>query len=660
MARGVKSSDLLTLATVSDVQVAPDGRSAIWVVTDIVSSGNGAKGGADATPPRYRSRLHLSRNLAKQGGDSFTRGEYADTKPRYSPSGDRVAFLRVAEAGGRPQLYVMPLDGGEPKRVTEHKAGVMSFAWAGGDQLAYVTLDDYEDLGAKNGLPRRITKRYWRADGAGVLPTTPAQVHVVDLGSGATRKLTDLPGSPTLIAVAPDGLTLWALVMAGERPRGDFTTDLVTVDLKTGAHAVRLPELIGVSTLVPSPDGKWLAYTASQVQDDVASESGVWVLDLGEKRGQPRLISGERVTPPSAGGDSRYGTYSSAPAWSPDSRSLLINLNAEGASGLARIDLTGDVEVLQPERRVVTGFTVPRDNSELEALFTAEYPDRPGEVYARWRGGRESQVSRVNNAWSRRLTLVAPEGPFAAGAADAPYWLLRPAKARADGAAVVQVHGGPHTNYGYGFNLEFQLLAAKGYAVIFGNPRGSSSYGFSFATSFLGNYGSVDADDVMAFAEAGHARLGRKDAPLHLTGGSYGGFMTNWLVGQTTRFRSAVTQRSICNWTSMYGTSDIGPWFVEREIGGVPWGDAEALWRQSPIRFADKITTPLLIVHSEEDYRCPIEQGEQLFSVLKRLGKAETEFFRVPGEGHELSRSGRPDRRVQRLDAIVDWFERHA
>ena len=150
------------------------------------------------------------------------------------------------------------------------------------------------------------------------------------------------------------------------------------------------------------------------------------------------------------------------------------------------------------------------------------------------------------------------------------------------------------------------------------------------------------------------------DAPLHLTGGSYGGFMTNWLVGVTDRFRSAVSQRSISNWTSMYGTSDIGPSFVERELGGRPWADLDVLWRQSPMRNAANVRTPLLLVHSEEDWRCPIEQAEQLFAALKRLGQAEVELLRFPREGHELSRSGRPDRRVMRLEAIVGWFEAHA
>ena len=652
------------MRTVSDVQTSADGRLGAWVVTDVVPAVGdpSAADGKSYTPPRYRSRIHVRplAGLSKRQATEFTRGAYADRSPRFSPDAAKLAFLRSSEAGSPPQLHVMPVGGGEPERLTSHKAGVTAFAWApGGARIAYLSLGEHEETAAKNGQPRRITRRYWRGDGAGVIPQATAQLYLLEPGKGEPRRVTNLEESPRLLAFAPGGESVWLAVPSGERAAGEFRADIVLLDLTTGATSVRAKDLIGLSSLQPSPDGRWLAYTASQRQDDVAAEGGVWLLDARAQRAKPRLLSGEVATPPSAGGDSRFGAYPFGPAWSADGSALTVLVNDAGASGLARLTLDGALEPLGAAGgRVVTAFAAPAAGG-VAALFISETPDRPGEVSALLASGREVRLSHENAAWCRRLELVSPTGPFTAGDAAAPYWVMRTKSPRQDGAAVVEIHGGPHTNYGYGFQFEFQLLAARGYAVIFGNPRGSSSYGHTFATSMLGKYGSVDADDVMAFAEAGAARLGRKKVPLHLTGGSYGGFMTNWLIGQTTRFRSAATQRSICNWTSMYGTSDIGPWFVERELAGVPWGDVEALWRQSPIKYAGSIETPLLIVHSEEDYRCPIEQAEQLFSVLKHLGKAETEFFRVPGEGHELSRSGRPDRRIARLEAIVGWFEAH-
>lgn len=662
MARAVTSKDLLSLAFVSDPQLAPNGERAAVVLTRIEredDGGAGSKEGSEAKAPRYTSQIELYDLTSKARTEPLmlTRGRYSDTSPRFSPSGDELAFLSVRDEKGRPQIYLIGLAGGEARPLTHHAAGVTEFAWhPDGKRIAYVSRGDWKEQPAP---VRKITKRRWRFDGAGILPTEPAQVYLLDVTSGKSRQLTDLPESAAGLVFSPDGRTLYLTSQGPEKDQAQFRSDALTVQLESGEASVLLRGVLGLNNLAPSPDGRSLAYGAAADQSDMASAAGLWLLDL-EEGGQPRLLSDQLETQHSAGGDSRFGAYPGGPSWLLDG-SLLVLANREGATNLVRIDQDGQVTDVQSlEQRVVTAFSAltQAQADQPTAVFLAETTTQPGELWF-LAAGRERRVSHVNDAWRRRLELVAAQGPFQAGQAGAAYWTMEPLQPRADRAAVLQVHGGPHTNYGYGFNLEFQLLAAHGYAVIFGNPRGSSSYGYTFATAMLGAYGSVDADDIMAFATEGAKRLGRAKAPLHLTGGSYGGFMTNWLVGQTDRFASAVTQRSICNWTSMYGTSDIGPAFVERQLGGVPWGDAEALWRQSPLRNADKITTPLLIIHSEEDHRCPIEQAEQLFAVLKRVGKAETEFLRVPGEGHELSRSGRPDRRVARLDAIVDWFERH-
>jgi dipeptidyl aminopeptidase/acylaminoacyl peptidase len=295
-------------------------------------------------------------------------------------------------------------------------------------------------------------------------------------------------------------------------------------------------------------------------------------------------------------------------------------------------------------------------------VFTAEAPHRPGEPFARHGDGREVRLSSFNERLCEACEFVAASSPVTIESAggELTYWRLDPAEPRSDGAIVMQVHGGPAANYGYGFTFEFQFLAAAGYTVVYGNPRGGSSFGRAFATAIQGRYGTIDADDVMAMVEHAVARHPTPDAPVHLTGGSYGGFMTNWLIGRTHRFRSAVTQRSISNFASFYGTSDIGPWFTEREIGSAPWRDLSKLWDQSPLKHVAEIRTPLLILHSEQDHRCPIEQAEQLYAALVRVGEVPTEFVRFPDEGHELSRSGRPDRRIARLEAILDWFSRHA
>jgi dipeptidyl aminopeptidase/acylaminoacyl peptidase len=213
--------------------------------------------------------------------------------------------------------------------------------------------------------------------------------------------------------------------------------------------------------------------------------------------------------------------------------------------------------------------------------------------------------------------------------------------------------------YASTFMHEFQVLAAHGFAVLYTNPRGSKGYGEAFTARIFADWGNQDAADCLAAVEAVSQKRWVDTARLGVTGGSYGGFMTAWLVGHTDRFYAAVSQRGCYNLASFYGTSDIGPWFGDYIMGG-PVYEREALYRdRSPLTYAPQMRTPLLLLHSEQDLRCPIEQAEQLFVHLRRLGKTEVEMVRFPEESHNLSRSGRPDRRVERLERIVGWFDQH-
>jgi dipeptidyl aminopeptidase/acylaminoacyl peptidase len=225
---------------------------------------------------------------------------------------------------------------------------------------------------------------------------------------------------------------------------------------------------------------------------------------------------------------------------------------------------------------------------------------------------------------------------------------------------VLEIHGGPHTMYSNSFFHEFQLLAAEGYVVLYTNPRGGHGYGQKFVDACRGDYGGKDYEDLMQGVDYALGSFNYIDKDrLVVTGGSYGGFMTNWIVGHTDRFKAAVTQRSISNWISFYGVSDIGYYFTEWQILGNAWDDVEKLWHHSPLKYVANIKTPLLILHSEKDYRCPIEQAEQLFIAIKRLGQTDTEFVRFPNSNHDLSRNGNPKLRIERLNRIVGWFNKY-
>jgi dipeptidyl aminopeptidase/acylaminoacyl peptidase len=259
-----------------------------------------------------------------------------------------------------------------------------------------------------------------------------------------------------------------------------------------------------------------------------------------------------------------------------------------------------------------------------------------------------------------RIDVADPE-PFSvrSGSVHVHGWLLKPPgfNPRRKYPAIIEIHGGPQVQYGCAFFHELQCLAAAGYVVVYANPRGGSGYGLKFMSAIRGRWGGLDYQDVMRVANWLFARPFVDKRRVGVTGGSYGGYMTNWLIGHTNRFAAAVTQRSVVNIESIIGTSDYG-YQLGEELGGWPWKNVERLRRQSPLTFVKNIKTPLLIIHSEQDLRCAIEQAEQLFMSLRLLGR-EVEFVRFEGECHELSRGGRPQNRAERLRRILGWFEKH-
>lgn len=650
MAKKLSPDSLLELSFVADPQLSTDARYAAAVHT-VIKQPEG-----EDKPPEYVGRIHLY-DLKEGGARAFTEGSSTSSSPRFSPDSKQLAFLSK-RADDKPQLYVIPLDGGEARKLTGVKAGVSEFVWhPDGKQLAFVSRGDWEDKDAKAGKGRVVDQMTYKGDGVGFLPTEVAQIYLYDLDQDKSKQLSKLASDPHGLVFSPDGETLYFSGSKDAEDADGWRSHLWALPLKGKKAKSLVKNVTMASTPSISPDGKQLAFFAPSEGENFASPTGLWL--VASKGGEARLLSGEIEAVPSIGGDSRYGAYPNTPQWSADSQHVFINANHQGRSGLTSIGIeTGEHKRMQREDRAVTSF----HHAAETFVFTAETPQQPGELFFR-KDSKEHQLSEVNKAFVDKYQLAQAseeQTAQAEGGIKLPYWTMGPSKPRKDGALVLQVHGGPHTNYGYGFYLEFQMLAAAGYTVVYGNPRGSSSYGHHFATAMLGDYGSIDADDVMTIAHDARKNHVDKNAPMHLTGGSYGGFMTNWLVGQTDEFTSAVTQRSICNFVSFYGSSDIGYRFCELEQGGNAWNDMAKLWGQSPLKHVSKVRTPTLILHAEEDHRCPIEQAEQWFIALKRIGKAPARLIRFPDEGHELSRSGRPDRRIQRLEAILDWFEEHA
>ncbi|MBE3594194.1 MAG: S9 family peptidase [Candidatus Carbobacillus altaicus] len=302
------------------------------------------------------------------------------------------------------------------------------------------------------------------------------------------------------------------------------------------------------------------------------------------------------------------------------------------------------------------------DGKTLLALYAS--PTEMGKLVSFNLETKELQKITVSNHDLERMRLVSePEMFWLHSFDETPYqaWLMRPLGFRAGERypLILTIHGGPHAMYGETFFHEFQVLAGKGFGILYLNPRGSHGYGQAFVDAVRGDYGGDDMRDLMHALDVVLERETWIDpSRLAVMGGSYGGFMTNWIISHTDRFRVAITDRSISNWLSFYGTSDIGTFFTEWEIGAHLYHDPERLWHHSPLKYAAQVKTPVLIIHSEQDLRCPIEQAEQWFSVLKKLGK-EVRFLRFPDSNHDLSRNGLPSLRTSRLAAMVDWLKAH-
>ena len=664
------------LTFLADPQLAPDGATAYLVRTRIHAPADG--------PPTYRSEVVAVAVDgpdvdAQDGGDArlVVGGAASDDgasdarHPRPSPDGRWLAFLadvpapETTDGAARRATQVRVLDlrhGGAPVTRTDLPGGASAVAWhPTGAGFVAVGRDVAPPAGEGDVVARTVDRLHAKKDGLpapGVRPDAPTGLWWGRPDRTALRRL-EAPGDGVDDArFAPDGATLWLLGPADAEEGDAFRTSLWRMDVSRrgvprGAPTRVAAGLLQAHGLAVGPNDT-VAWLAPSDPDDLAAPVGVWTWSPAHD-GPTLAADADLDLAPSVGGDARYGTYEARPVFTPDGIVVIHNRAGSAVPALVRPD--GGVDDLQPAGRVTTAF------AHVGGVTVAlqETPARPGHL-TRLGPDRSATVRYdPNAAFVARFALRDADGPLEApsGGGPVPWWRLRPRRRRRDGAIVLQVHGGPHTNAGFGFSFEHQLLAARGYTVAFANPRGSSSYGEAWATAMIGGYGTVDADDVLAVADAAQAASPVDDPPVHLTGGSYGGFMTNWLVGRTDRFASAVTQRSIANWTSFYGTSDIGYRFAEQEVQGTPWDDLELLWRQSPLRRVANVTTPLLILHADADHRCPVEQAEQWFVALKRIGRAETAFVRFPEEGHELSRSGRPDRRVRRLEAIVDWFETH-
>ena len=643
---GMKPEDVYELTGVADPRLSPDGGTVAYVVWWVDREAND-----------YRSAIWLAPADGSAPPRRFTSGRGRDSQPRWSPDARVLAFVGKRD-GRAAQLFVMPVDGGEPTPLTDLKEDVTDVAWApDGSRLAFASRvrdPAYEEEDEKRRPPRRIRRLQYKLDNVGWTVDRPSHLFVVPAdGSGPPEPLTSGDFEDRKPAWSPDGRRI-AFVSA-RHPDWDLTPirDLYVVDAG-GGEPERLTGMDGACDWPSwSPDGSRIAFTFYPGVLDDPRHTRVAVLDpaTGERRVLTESL--DRTCAPNYEGLRE-------PIW-VDPGTVLFCVEDAGNNHLYRVAADGSAG---PEPVLTGDFQLAGyDAVGGRVVHAAHTPTSLSELYA---GDR--RLTDVGRGFAEGRELVPPERFLAVSAdgSEVEAWVMRPAgfDPGRKYPALLNIHGGPFTQYGNKFFDEFQVYAGAGYAVVYSNPRGSSGYSEAWGRAIRGpgdagpGWGSVDYDDLMAVVDEAIKRFEFIDPDrLGVMGGSYGGFMASWIVSHTDRFQAAVSERAVNQFVSQWGSSDFG-WDLKGYIGSYLFEDFDAWVRMSPATYARDITTPLLILHSENDLRCPVEQAEQLFVTL-RLLKREVELVRFPAESHELTRSGNPVHRVMRFQVLLEWLNRH-
>ena len=643
----MRPTDLALLRTPGVPTVSPDGRMAVVAVSR-----------PDLEADEYRSQLWAVPTDGSAPARPVTEG-HRDSAPAFSPDGRWIAYLS-AESGGKPQVWLLPTAGGEPRRLTQHHLGAGAPVWAPDSRrLAYTArvpepgrYGTAEGVGPGAEPPRLITTLQYRLDDVGFLADRRSQVFVLALPEDVGDDTGPLPEPVQVtsgdadcedVAWSPDGSELAFVSARHERADRDLVRDVYAI-APDGSGLRRITGSRGdCAQPAYDPAGRFLYVTA-------VPDLGPDGLDFVARQAVPCrvAVAGGPLEPlldPEV-----HHRGDDTPATVVADGAVLVGVERRGAVELLRVPLDGG-----PPTALVEGpFTVRGVAAGGGVVVATVAHDRSaGELIALTPGRRKlltgfgralGETGRVHRM--REISATAPDGHPVHG------WVTTP-PGPGPHPVLLTIHGGPFTQYGWSLFDETQVYVSAGYAVVQCNPRGSSGYGSAHGRAIRGAWGGVDADDVLAFLDAALREPGLDAERVGIMGGSYGGYLTTLLIGRTDRFEAAISERAFTDPVSFVGSSDIGWFFPDVYLGT----DPAQVAAQSALAAAGSITTPTLVIHSEEDWRCPVEQGTRLYVELKRRG-VPSELLLFPGEGHELSRSGRPRHRLARFEHILRWWAR--
>ena len=660
----VSAEDLYDIQTMYGCAISPDGRFVLASVQRVDKQ----------TEQRHANLWRFPIRAGDGQARQFTHGKQFDSSPLWSPDGEQIAFLSNRGGLKRPQVFLMFGDGGEARQLTNIKGEIVLSEWSadGKRLLCMVRKVDPEVLerekdpkkGKLGIVARHVTDVHYKYDGEGFLPKEKWHVWVIDAKSGKGRPVIENPAYSELSPCwLPDGNRIIFLSNRSEDPQFNPEQQGLWVIDDNGNNLRQIELPIGdKSFLSVSPDGEWIAYFGRIGRGEWWRHLQLWIVPTNGSVPARCLTDQFDYSIGHDTGSDVIGGVTTRPVWSNDSQTIYFQISHHGNTMLHSIGVDGsNLETIVEETGVVGEWGMDRDQKQI-VWFAGTMTD-PGQLKTRpLTGTRERKLTRLNQRYFRRKILGKVEEIWFKGAADNDLqgWIVKPPDFDPKKAypSIMEMHGGPLAQYGNFFMHEFQYFAANGYVVYFCNPRGGRGYGEAHAKSIWNDHGGADVDDVMAWANYMKQLDYIDPERMGVTGGSYGGFLTNWIIGHTDMFKAAVTQRSISNRLSSYGSSDVN-WLREFAFDNeAPWENLANYWKQSPLQYIGNATTPTLVIHSENDFRCPIEQGEQIYVALKRQG-VDTEMVRFPGSSHGLSRNGRTDRRVVRLQHMLRWFEKY-
>jgi len=702
--RLITEKDIFQFNWIGDPQISPDGARVAFVKVTV-----------DEKKTGYDTAIWVVSMHGDEPVRRMTDGKH-DSAPRWSPDGKWLAFVRTPEASGppapgarppAPQIYLLPLGGGESWKLTDLPRGAGGAVWSPDSKLiAFASDTNPEDLAKARKKEQKvkaeeekskseagaaakpspeaepehesdvhvITRSIYRLNGVGYLdPKHPQHIWVVSVPQGSDeqvtpRQLTSGKYQETEIAWSDDSSHVYFASTHVDDPSYETPhTEVYSVPAAGGEAQPVLTMNMGARELSLSPDGKRLAFCASVNTQPAQSytQPDLWVVDVAANARPRNLtekfdydvcsgVGGDQGTPRAGGSDKVI--------WSGDGKSLFAVTAEHGRANLMQFDAgSGKVTPVTKGDQAVERFRATEDGSKFVVLIST--PTSLGDLYLVDRSGdAPRQLTHINDKLFSQLNLTRPEEIWYTSfdGKKIQGWLQKPPDFDANKKYpfILNIHGGPHAAYGWIFDHEIQWMAAKGYVVLYPNPRGSTSYGQEFGNIIQYHYPGDDFRDLMAGVDEVLKRGYVDPKKLGVTGGSGGGLMTDWVVGHTDRFAAAVSQRDIASWAAWWYAADF-TLFHPSWFKAPPFQDPQEYVERSPITYIQNVHTPLMLILGEADYRTPpAAGGEEMFRALKFLRRPVI-MVRFPGESHELSRSGQPWHRVERLEHIVGWFDKY-